>query len=63
MSHEELQKMRELDEIAEKAGGFTSTISSEDIHYDYRKINQYCKEKGIEPIDMTIRELNHFIVA
>lgn len=63
MSHDELKKMRDLDEIAEKAGGFTSTIASEDIHYDYRKINQYCKEKGIEPIDMTIRELNRFIVA
>lgn len=63
MSHDELKKMRDLDEIAEKAGGFTSMIASEDIHYDYRKINQYCKEKGIEPIDMTIRELNRFIVA
>ncbi|MBQ7725991.1 MAG: hypothetical protein IJT66_02485 [Clostridia bacterium] len=63
MSHEELEKMRDLDEIAEKAGGFTSTIPPEDIHYDYRKINQYCREKGIEPVDMTIRELNRFIVA
>lgn len=46
----------------ENAGGFTSTVSSDDIHYNYREINRCCKEKGIEPIDMTIRELNQFIV-
>ena len=62
MSQEEIRKMKELDEAAEKAGGFTSPVSSDNIHYDYRGINQYCKEKGIEPIDMTIRELNRFVV-
>lgn len=62
MSQEDIKKMNELDEAAEKAGGFTSTVLSENIHYDYRGINQYCKEKGIEPIDMTIRELNRFVV-
>ena len=55
-------KMKELDEAAEKAGGFTSTVSADDIHYNYREISRYCKEKGIEPIDMTIRELNRFVV-
>lgn len=62
MSRDELIKMRELDEIAEKCGGFTSPVSDKDIHYNYREINRYCKEKGIEPIDMTIRELNRFII-
>ena len=62
MTNEDMIKMRELDEAAEKAGGFVSTISAKDIEYDYRKIIKYCKEKGIEPIDLTIRELNTFII-
>lgn len=62
MSETDRKKMIALDEAAEKAGGFTSQIKSEDIHYDYRAISEHCKQKGIEPIDMTIRELNQFIV-
>ena len=62
MSDLERKKMIALDEAAEKAGGFVSMVKSEDIHYDYRAIDKYCKEKGIEPVDMTIRELNTFIV-
>ena len=62
MSNEDIIKMRALDEAAEKAGGFVSPVSAQDIEYDYRKIIKYCKEKGIEPIDLTIRELNTFII-
>ena len=62
MSKDEIKKMKELDEAAERAGGFTSPVSADEIHYDYREIIRYCKEKGIEPIDMTIRELNRFVV-
>lgn len=62
MSEIERKKMIELDEVAEKAGGFVSMLKSEDVHYDYRAIDKYCKEKGIAPIDMTIRELNTFII-
>ncbi len=62
MSNEEIIKMRDLDEAAEKAGGFVSAISEKNIEYDYRKIIAYCKKKGIEPIDLTIRELNTFIL-
>ena len=62
VSQEEIKKLELLDEAAEKAGGFVSLVSGKDIHYDYRKINEYCKKRGIEPIDLTIRELNSFIV-
>lgn len=62
MSEIELRKMRALDEAAEKAGGFVAPLDDKTIHYDYRKINEYCKKKGIEPIDLTIRELNRFII-
>jgi len=63
VTESERKQMRELDAAAEKAGGFVSTVKCNDIHYDYRAIIKYCKEKGIEPIDMTIRELNSFIIV
>ena len=62
MTQQELEIMRELDEAAEESGGFTSTVPADDVHYDLRGIVRYCKEKGIEPIDMTIRELNRFVI-
>ena len=62
MSEQEIRDMRELDELAEKAGGFVADLSKHDTHYNYRAIINYCKEKGIDPIDLTIRELNRFII-
>ncbi|MBD8945753.1 MAG: hypothetical protein EGR97_00285 [Clostridiales bacterium] len=62
MSERDLKNMRSLDEAAEKAGGFVSFLNEKDIRYDIRKINKYCKDKGIEPVDLTIRELNSFII-
>ncbi len=55
--------MKLLDEAAERAGGYVSNFTAQDIHYDLRKLAKYCKEKGIEPADLTLRELNQFIVA
>lgn len=62
MSETDMKKMRELDDAAEKAGGFVSVLKSTDMHYDYREIMNFCKEKGIDPVDLTIRELNRFII-
>ncbi|MBQ2967536.1 MAG: hypothetical protein IJE10_05400 [Clostridia bacterium] len=62
MSRTDMESMKQLDEVAEKAGGFVSMLKSDEIRYDYRKILAHCKEKGIEPMDLTIRELNQFIV-
>lgn len=59
-----IKKLAELDDAAAEAGGyvaFNSDIENEP-HYNYRAIIKYCKEKGIEPSDMTTRELNMFIV-
>lgn len=61
MSEQEIRNMHELDELADKAGGFVSPFNS-NVQYDYREINNYCKEKGIEPVDLTIRELSRFII-
>lgn len=62
MSHEDIKKMRDLDDAAENAGGFTAVFSADSVHYNYREISRYCKERGIEPVDMNIRELNRFII-
>ncbi len=43
MSQEDIKNMRTLDEVAERAGGFTSGISTGEIHYNYREISRYCK--------------------
>ena len=62
MSEQEIRDMNELDNLAEKAGGYVTAFSDNSIHYDYRGISDYCKVKGIEPLDMTLRELKKFVV-
>lgn len=54
--------MNLLDELAEKAGGYVAPFPGKDTHYNYREISKYCKERGIEPLDLTIRELGRFII-
>ena len=63
MSEKELRDMRELDELAEKAGGLVSPSFTNNVHYNYRKLSEYCKSKKIEPQDLTLRELRQFIVS
>ena len=59
-----IKKLAELDDVATNAGGFVALNSDieNEPHYNYRAISKYCKEKGIEPLDMTLRELKLFIV-
>ena len=61
MSEREIRERDELDELAEAAGGYVA-LPSQETHYDYRKILKYCKDKGIEPIDLTLRELAQFVI-
>lgn len=61
MSEQEIRNMRELDDIADRVGGFVSPSES-NVQYNYREINNYCKERGISPIDLTIRELSNFVI-
>lgn len=63
MSEKEIEKLTALDEAAEKAGGYVSPSLKDNVHYDYRRIVSYCKEKGIEPQDLTLRELDQFIIS
>lgn len=65
MSEKEFNEICNLDNIADNAGGFVdfNASSESEIHYDYRAILAYCKEKKIEPVDMTIREMQNFVIA
>lgn len=65
MSEKEFIQICELDDVADAAGGFVDfhPSSDSDIHYDYRAILAYCKERKIDPIDMTIREMQQFVLA
>ena len=65
MSEKEFNEICNLDNIADEAGGFVDvhSFSEYEIHYDYRAILAYCKEKNIEPVDMTIREMQNFVLA
>lgn len=62
MSEQTIKNMCELDEIAEKAGGFVAPFGDNKTSYDYRAMLAYCKEKGVEPLDLTVREYNSFII-
>lgn len=63
MSDMELRQMQEMDNAADLAGGFLAPLTKSDTHYDYRALLKYCREKKIEPLDITIRELHRFILA
>ena len=62
MSEIERKKLFALDDAAEKAGGYVVNMVDKDVHYDFKKLNNYCKEKGVEPADLPLRELSKFIV-
>lgn len=62
MTEEERANMIALDEAAEKAGGYVLNMVNKDTRYDLRELIKYCKNKGIEPIDLTLRELSNFII-
>lgn len=63
MSETERINMNLLDEAAEEAGGYVTNFLNHDTHINIRELAHYCKEKGIEPADLTLRELHRFIVA
>ena len=51
MSEKEFNEICNLDNLADEAGGFVdvNSVSENEIHYDYRAILSYCKDKNIEP--------------
>ena len=63
MSDLELRRMQELDEAAEAAGGLLAPLTKVEAHYDYRALVKYCRERKMEPLDMTLRELRQFVLS
>ena len=62
MTEQERMQMNALDDAAEKAGGYVLNMVNKDTRYNLRELIKYCKNKGIEPIDLTLRELSNFII-
>lgn len=63
VTEKEREAMNALDKAAEEVDGFVDSIGiNYGTHYDYRKLNDYCKKKGIEPIDLTEHEVRQFMV-
>jgi hypothetical protein len=52
----------ELDEIAERAGGYVDYVPGRPviIDADYRAMSKYCREKGISSFDLTDEEYAMF---
>lgn len=63
MDDKKLQQMRELEDAADRAGGYVAALPAPEQHVDYRKMLSYCKDKGIDPLDLTLREYNQFIIT
>jgi hypothetical protein len=63
MTKSQIEEMKSLDEAADEAGGYVAYPSTNDVHYNYREIVNYCQQRNIKPIDMTIREVNQFVVS
>lgn len=63
MTKKVLIQSQELERAAEKAGGYVANNGKVGVHYNYRKTLEYCKEKNISPEDMTIKEMDQFVVS
>ena len=64
MSNKTIKKAwGELDDIAEKAGGYVDYIPGRPtiIDADYRAMSKYCREKGISSFDLTDEEYAMFL--
>ena len=51
-----------LDEAAAIAGGYVAYYPGKKLimDYDYRELGRYCREKGVEPIDLPDDEIKMF---
>jgi len=50
-----------LDETAEKAGGYVTYPNDSTMEADYHSMSNYCRERGIKPIDLTEDEYEMFL--
>lgn len=50
-----------LDEAAVKAGGYLAHFPTNIMEADYHAMSNYCREKGIKPMDLTEEEYKMFL--
>ena len=62
MSDDFMKGLIELDNAAEKAGGYVMPLENKEV-VDYRKLLAYCKEHNKDPLDLTLREYNSFVIV
>ena len=62
MSRIEYEKICSLDDVIDEEGGLGLDPFG-NTRYDYRAIIEHAKERDIDPIDMTVRELSQFVIV
>ncbi len=60
LSETERRAAIELDELAEKAGGYLKFCRPLTIEFDYREMTEYCRKKGVSKMDLSEDELKLF---
>ena len=50
-----------LDEAAEKADGYVAYPGGNVMEADYHAMSEYCRKKGIKPIELTEEEYAMFL--
>ena len=56
------KNMEEIDTIADSSGGYVDFVLSQEAHYDYRKLLEYCNNKNISPLDLDEEEKKQFLI-
>ena len=53
-----------LDEAAYEAGGYVACSSGERniVEYDMRELSRYCRERNVEPFELSDNELIRFLI-
>ena len=44
----------------EESDTLLATLLDAGMEYDIRKISRYSKEKGVDPVDLTMRDIQRF---
>ncbi|MDR1674358.1 MAG: hypothetical protein LBR54_02775 [Oscillospiraceae bacterium] len=57
---EEKQAVYDLDDEAEKAGGYVEFPGGGLARHDYREMIKYCRERNMDCMDLTDEELSMF---
>ncbi len=52
----------EIDTIADRSGGYVDFVLTQEAHYDYRKLLEYCNDKNISPLDLDEEEKKQFLI-